>query len=394
LDCTTDSFYLAQGIKGVDKGRVEIRLQTSVCVLSAAMSFKSLALIVALSTASNAALTRRVTCPDGSVTANSACCVLFPIMADLQKNLFDNGDCGEGAHEAMRLTFHDAIGWSNFDATKGNGTDASIIIFEEIENSFIANLGIDTIVQEEKAFMSRHQTISPADFIQFAGAVGLSNCPGAPRLQFLMGRENATFPAKDGTVPNPFDTVDTLLDRFTDAGFGADELVALLSIHTIAAADAVDPTIPGTPFDSTPFVFDTQFFVETQLRGTTFPGKSGIQGTVQSPLKGEMRLQSDHSLARDSRTACLWQANVNNEAHMVSTFQAAMEKLALLGQIPEVMTDCSDVIPIPPPFTGHATLPAGLTHNDIEQACASTPFPTLPTAPGPVTSVAAVPPKS
>lgn len=42
--------------------------------------------------------------------------------------------------------------------------------------------------------------------------------------------------------------------------------------HTIAAADEVDPTIPGTPFDSTPELFDTQFFIETQLRGTGFPG--------------------------------------------------------------------------------------------------------------------------
>ena len=63
--------------------------------------------------------------------------------------------------------------------------------------------------------------------------------------------------------------------------------------HTIAAADHVDPTIPGTPFDSTPFIFDTQFFVETQLRGTIFPGTGGNQGEVESPLHGELRLQSD-----------------------------------------------------------------------------------------------------
>ena len=44
------------------------------------------------------------------------------------------------------------------------------------------------------------------------------------------------------------------------------------SSHTVAAADRVDPTIPGTPFDSTPELFDTQFFIETQLRGTLFPG--------------------------------------------------------------------------------------------------------------------------
>ena len=81
--------------------------------------------------------------------------------------------------------------------------------------------------------------------------------------------------------------------------------------HTVAAADHVDPSIPGTPFDSTPFTFDTQFFVETQLRGILFPGTGGNQGEVESPLKGEIRLQSDSELARDSRTACEWQSFVS-----------------------------------------------------------------------------------
>ena len=42
--------------------------------------------------------------------------------------------------------------------------------------------------------------------------------------------------------------------------------------HSVAGADNVDETIPGTPFDSTPSSFDTQFFIETQLHGTQWPG--------------------------------------------------------------------------------------------------------------------------
>jgi hypothetical protein len=41
------------------------------------------------------AVTKRVTCSTGQTTANAACCVLFPILADLQENLFDGGECGE-----------------------------------------------------------------------------------------------------------------------------------------------------------------------------------------------------------------------------------------------------------------------------------------------------------
>ena len=51
---------------------------------------------------------RRVLCPGGGVTANAACCSLFPIIKDIQENLFEN-ECGDNAHEALRLTFHDAI---------------------------------------------------------------------------------------------------------------------------------------------------------------------------------------------------------------------------------------------------------------------------------------------
>ena len=128
----------------------------------------------------------------------------------------------------------------------------------------------------------------------------------------FVGRQDATQPAPDLTVPEPFDTVDSILARFSDAGsFTAAEVVALLASHTVAAADHVDPTIPGTPFDSTPDLFDGQFFIDTQLRGILFPGKGGLQGEVESPLHGESRLQSDHVIARDSRSACEWQSFVS-----------------------------------------------------------------------------------
>lgn len=57
-----------------------------------------------------AALTRRVSCPDGVNTAtNAACCQLFAVRDDLQENLFHGGLCTAEAHESLRLTFHDAI---------------------------------------------------------------------------------------------------------------------------------------------------------------------------------------------------------------------------------------------------------------------------------------------
>ena len=120
--------------------------------------------------------------------------------------------------------------------------------------------------------------------IQFAGAVGVSNCAGGPRLQFLAGRSNVTRPAPDLTVPEPSDPNDKIFARMGDAGFSASEVVDLLASHSVAAQDHVDPTIhvrfyfvkhpfsvliyhakQGSPFDSTPSTFDAQFFVEVCL---------------------------------------------------------------------------------------------------------------------------------
>lgn len=175
-----------------------------------------------------------------------------------------------------------------------------------------ANDGISDSVGDLTPFLQKY-LVTAGDLIQFAGAVGVSNCPGAPKLQFLAGRPNATIPASDGTVPQPQDPVTMILERMADAGFSADELVHLLASHSVARADHVDTSKPASPFDSTPFTFDTQFFLETLLKGTGFPGTPNNTGEALSPLpaEGELRLQSDFALARDPRTACTWQSLIS-----------------------------------------------------------------------------------
>ena len=37
---------------------------------------------------------------------------LFPVVELMQDQLFDGSECGEEAHSALRLSFHDAIGFS------------------------------------------------------------------------------------------------------------------------------------------------------------------------------------------------------------------------------------------------------------------------------------------
>ncbi|KAL1948470.1 hypothetical protein VTO73DRAFT_12545 [Trametes versicolor] len=365
------------------------------------MGFKSLLSVVSAAAAlqgAYAALTRRVACPDGVNTAtNAACCQLFAVREDLQQNLFHGGLCTAEAHESLRLTFHDAIAISPALEAQGifggGGADGSIAIFPEIETNFHPNIGLDEIIELQKPFIARHN-ISVADFIQFAGAIGASNCAGAPQLAAFVGRKDATQPAPDGLVPEPFHTPDQIFDRLADASQGEFDpilTVWLLTAHTVAAANDVDPTKSGLPFDSTPELWDTQFFLETQLRGTSFPGSGGNQGEVESPLAGEIRLQSDHTIARDSRTACEWQSFVDNQPKAQQMFQFVFHDLSIFGQDINSLVDCTEVVPIPAAPQGHTHFPAGLSNADIEQACAETPFPTFPTDPGPKTAVAPVP---
>lgn len=79
--------------------------------------------------------------------------------------------------------------------------------------------------------------------IQFAGAVGVSNCVGGPRLQFLAGRANFSLPAPDKTVPEPQDPVNQIFARMGDAGFSPNEVADLLASHSVAAQDHVDPSV-------------------------------------------------------------------------------------------------------------------------------------------------------
>ena len=100
------------------------------------------------------------------------------------------------------------------------------------------------------------------------------------------------------------------------------------------------------------FQFDTQFFLETLLAGVGFPGSANNSGEVPSPLPngsgdevGEIRLQSDQEFSRDSRTACLWQSFITNQASMASQFKAAMAKLATIGQNRARLIDCTEALP-------------------------------------------------
>jgi cytochrome c peroxidase len=321
---------------------------------------------------------------------NPKCDFLESIKTDLIDNLFTN-ECGDTAHGALRLAFHDAIGISKTEG--GGGADGSIIIFNETELLDPGNIGIDDVLGEISPFFFKHSAaITPGDFIQFAGALSLSQCPGAPTVQFVIGRPAPKEPAPDFIVPQPVNNTDELLTAFANVGFSPEEFIALLSSHSVAGADDFSPPQQGVPFDSTPAVFDTNIFIDVLLTGTILNANATPVAIVETAINGTIRLLSDFEVARDPRTACFWQAFALDHQLMIESFSAAFFKMGLLGQANNhKLIDCSFVIPQPPPLNDKIEFPPGQFLKDIDQSCPKMKFPNLPTAPGPPLNVSPIP---
>nr|AAU82082.1 putative peroxidase [Phanerodontia chrysosporium]AAU82083.1 putative peroxidase [Phanerodontia chrysosporium] len=285
----------------------------------------------------------RVRCSAGREAGHPECCKWFDVREEIQDRLF-NRSCGADVRKSIRIQWHDANAFSHTGGLKsGGGADGSILA-HAIELAYPANVGLSDIVERQGALALKH-SVSFGDFIQFASAVGLSNCEGAPRLTFLAGRPNASRAADDGLVPAPWHSADTLSARMADAGFAPHELVALLAGHSVATQQTVDASVAGTPLDSTPRTFDNAFFVETQARGTVCPGAALHKGEALSSSPHELRLQSDGALARDPRTAPTWKRFAEDQVEMARQFANAMAKLSVVGQDAASLVDCTDVVP-------------------------------------------------
>ncbi|KAL5507630.1 GP1_10 [Sanghuangporus vaninii] len=101
--------------------------------------------------------------------------------------------------------------------------------------------------------------VSVDDLLQFAAMVGLSNRPKVTRLQFLVGRPNATAPARDCTIPGPADSVSSILSPSSDASFTSDEVGHLLAPYTEARSEAILPDQAAAPFGSTLLIWTLDF---------------------------------------------------------------------------------------------------------------------------------------
>ncbi|KAF1851474.1 class II peroxidase [Cucurbitaria berberidis CBS 394.84] len=89
------------------------------------------------------------------------------------------------------------------------------------------------------------------------------SCPLGPRVRTYVGRKDATKAAPDGLLPSVHAPADDLVALFADKTISAHDLTALLGDHSTSTWKSVDSSKAGFPQDSTPGVWDVNYYNET-----------------------------------------------------------------------------------------------------------------------------------
>lgn len=142
--------------------------------------------------------------------------------------------------------------------------------------------------------------ITMADLIQMGANVGAVVCPLGPRTRTFVGREDWNGddapPNNSSLLPSALSPADDLIRLFRDKTIGPHALVALVGAHTTSQQRTVDVELAGAPQDSTPGVWDTLFYSETD-------------GSAPEPAPpGVFNFPSDVALASHPTTSDEWRS--------------------------------------------------------------------------------------
>jgi hypothetical protein len=93
--------------------------------------------------------------------------------------------------------------------------------------------------------------------------VATITCPLGPRVLTFVGRPDQSTSDPPGLLPNVDASAESLIQLFQDKTFSSTDLIALIGAHTAAKQFFVDASKAGEPLDSTPGVWDVEFYSET-----------------------------------------------------------------------------------------------------------------------------------
>lgn len=266
---------------------------------------------------------------DSAACRADLCCVWKWISYEmLGKFNGTSGRCTRFARAAVRLGFHDAGVWSN--TSSYGGADGSILLTNEIERA--DNNGLKDIADWTKNLYNKYSKygISMADLIQFGANHATVVCPLGPRIRSFIGRKDNARAGPTGLLPDEKDSADKIIKLFEAKTINAHELVALVGAHTTSQQHFVNTARDGDPQDSTPGVWDVNFYGET----------------LNSSPPRVLKFQSDINLSKDPRASTEWKAFVNGQGHWNADYARAYTRLSLLGvnNIND-LKECTKVLP-------------------------------------------------
>jgi len=238
--------------------------------------------------------------------------------------------CNPSARAAIRMIFHDCGAW---DTSLGftNGCDGSL----QFELDRGENAGLADITAKAVAMASKYGT-GVADMINFMGTHAIVSCPGGPKVTVLVGRKDATTGGIGGRLPDVHAPADDLYKLFQAKGYDAVDLAAILGAHSTSNQFGVDVSQKGAAQDTTPGVWDTKYYSDTTASPTPIDPATG---------KPIFVFPSDSGLAAHPTVGKEFKGFVNNQGKWSGKFADAMGRMALFGNNPSGMIDCTGALP-------------------------------------------------
>lgn len=238
-----------------------------------------------------------------------------------------NGECNDFARAAVRFGFHDAGSW---DKSSPNGGADGSLLMDYGEETRPENNGLQGIRGELKRIKGQFG-VGYADLVQYAHNHATISCPKGPRVRTFIGRKDATKAAPTGLLPDVHDSADNLIALFERKGFSAHDLAALVGAHATAKQRFVDPSKAGMPLDTTPGVWDVEFYNDT----------------LQNPPSEKIFvLPSDKVLSVHPKVSDEWKSFVGDQKHWNEDYAKAYFRMSLLG-VTDLwrLKDCTKTLP-------------------------------------------------
>ncbi|KAI2464718.1 putative class II peroxidase [Annulohypoxylon bovei var. microspora] len=262
----------------------------------------------------------------------STLCVWHHIVQDLKATFTDSNGCTDLARGAIRQGFHDAATWDKNSAY--GGADGSLLLSDEM--SRVDNLGLEDIAAQTKEWYNKYKGygISMADLIQTAAITATVCCPGGPRIKLYVGRKDDSKAGPTGKLPFQYQDAHAIVDLFVAKTFTSNDLVALVGAHTVSKQKFVDTSRSNAPQDTTPSVWDMDFYSET----------------IAGDNKTILIFHSDKSISSYSQTQAQFKtfAGSNGKSLWSPAYAQAYFRMSFLGvNNLNSLTDITQVLPLP-----------------------------------------------